>query len=93
MIVKPSKSWVAVVLDNPPEKSPGGIYLPDAAREHFVGALIGTVMAVGPDVLDYQPDDRVLLSGLDGHPCRVGEQEFRMVKDEDLLAHLDTKGS
>lgn len=50
---------IYVVLDDLPEKSTGGLYLP---QTQTAASRIGTVKQVGPDVKLYKEGDKVIAS-------------------------------
>lgn len=54
---------IYVVLDNLPDKSTGGIYLP---QTQAAASRIGTVKQVGPDVTLYKEGDKVITSAYSG---------------------------
>ena len=54
---------VYVVLDALPEKSSGGLYLP---QNQAAASRIGTVKQVGPEVTLYQEGDKVIASAYAG---------------------------
>jgi len=77
------------------EKSPGGIVLPDTAKEK---PRQGVVVAVGRGrqlengrIVEPQVkiDDRVVYSAYAGTEVKVGKEEFLILRERDVLAVLD----
>jgi chaperonin GroES len=58
MKIRPHNDRVLVKRDMDPEKSPGGIIIPERLREF--SAQHGEVLAVGPACRDVKPGDRVI---------------------------------
>jgi len=83
------------VLIKPTEgetKTPGGILLPESAKEK---PQMGTVMAVGPGMLDkdgklvkmlVRVGDRVLYKKWGGSEVKMGTEEWLIVEQKDILA-------
>jgi chaperonin GroES len=73
----------------------GGILLPEAPGSK---KNEGEVVAVGPGALNPQGErippsvsvgDNVLLPEYGGHTVKLGEEEFLLVRDEDILGVLE----
>jgi chaperonin GroES len=80
-------------------KTPGGIIIPDTAKEK---PIQGEVIAVGPGArneagrlvpLDVKPGDRVLFSKWSGTEVKVGGEELLIMKESDILGILEGKGT
>lgn len=83
------------VLIKPTEgetKTPGGILLPESAKEK---PQIGTVMAVGPGTTDnngkeikmlVKVGDKVLYKKWGGNEIKMGTEEWLIVEQKDILA-------
>ncbi len=83
------------VLIKPSEgetKTPGGILLPESAKEK---PQIGTVMAAGPGSVDnhgnpvkmiVKKGDRVLYKKWGGNEVKMGTEEWLIVEQKDILA-------
>ena len=94
--IVPQHDRVLVKLDTSykPEKSPGGIYLPDSAKESPI--VIGTVMSVASGsykdgvfiVPDFMPGDKVMFGQFAGANIDepMGFENFMLVRDADILA-------
>ncbi|KAB5591887.1 Heat shock protein [Ceratobasidium theobromae] len=76
-------------------KTASGIFLPSSATSSPLPEA--TVIAVGPgapnrkgDVVppSVKPGDRVLLPGWGGNSIKVGEDEFFLFKDSEILAKI-----
>jgi len=83
------------VLIEPAEeetKSPGGIYLPENAKEK---PTIGEVLAVGPGKLDengkiiklsVKVGDKVYYKKWGGNEVKVGNEEWLLIEQKDIMA-------
>jgi chaperonin GroES len=81
MNMKPLADRILIAPVKLPEKTEGGILLPESARNDSAH-LEGEVLAVGPKVKDVKPGDHVLYSAEAG--IEVGEN--RLVTFEDCIA-------
>jgi chaperonin GroES len=73
-------------------KTPGGILLPESAKEK---PQMGTVMAMGPGALDKDGNlvkmlvkvgDKVLYKKWGGNEVKMGTEEWLIVEQKDILA-------
>ncbi|CAN8102171.1 unnamed protein product [Discula destructiva] len=76
-------------------KTASGIYLPESSVKELNEAK---VLAVGPGALDkegkrlpigVQAGDRVLIPTFGGSPVKVGEDEFTLFRDSEILAKIN----
>ncbi|GAB7352431.1 hypothetical protein MBLNU459_g2849t1 [Dothideomycetes sp. NU459] len=76
-------------------KTAGGIFLPESAVKELNEAK---VLAVGPGGLDrdgkriapsVQPGDKVLIPQYGGSAIKVGEEEYSLFRDHELLAKIN----
>ena len=81
----------------PPTKSIGGVLLPDSAQTKLNE---GMVISVGPGRRDkdgallpmgVKPDDKVLLPQYGGNDVTLGDEDFTLFRDEDILGVLADK--
>jgi chaperonin GroES len=93
MSYEPIRDRVIIQPDPMEKKTPGGIVLPDKAADR---PQQGTVVSIGPGPLledgGYGPmqceeEDRVLFSPY-ADRVKIGEDEFILCKESDLLAIL-----
>ncbi|GAA5957986.1 hypothetical protein JCM8115_001094 [Rhodotorula mucilaginosa] len=77
------------------EKTASGLYLPSAATHGPPPE--GTVLAVGPGApgkdgqvkpVSVKEGDRVVLPAFGGVPIKVGEEEYQLYRDSEILAIL-----
>jgi len=94
--LKPLANRVLVQKASVKKQTSGGIMIPDSARANELNE--GVVVAVGPGkflkdgslaACTVTVDDRVLLPDYGGTSLTHGDQEFVLLKDEELLAILD----
>jgi chaperonin GroES len=80
-------------------KTPGGIIIPDTAKEK---PMQGEVIAVGPGArdesgrivpLDLKKGDRVLFGKWSGTEVKIDGQELLIMKESDILGVIEGKAS
>jgi chaperonin GroES len=90
--VKPLGDRVFVKVSASEEKTAGGIFLPDTAKEK---PQVGEIAAVGPgrrneDGTRQEPEvkvgDKVLYSKYAGTDIKLGSDEFVLLSEKDILA-------
>src|SRR5574342_269724 len=67
------------------ERTAGGIYVPDAAKEK---PQRGIVQAVGKKVENVKVGDQVLFDKYSGSKLRIDDEECLILKEEDILGVL-----
>ncbi|KAF2018708.1 chaperonin Cpn10 [Aaosphaeria arxii CBS 175.79] len=76
-------------------KTATGIFLPESSVKELNEAK---VLAVGPGAFDkegkriqpsVQPGDKVLIPQFGGSPIKVGEEEYSLFRDHELLAKIN----
>jgi chaperonin GroES len=97
MAIQPLGDRILVKLLDQEEKSPGGIIIPDTAKEK---PQEGQVIAVGKGrlledgtvrALEVKIGDTVLFAKYSGSEVQHKEKEFLIIKEEDVLAILKGK--
>jgi chaperonin GroES len=86
MKLKPLKDRVVVSYSEEVEKTAGGIYVPETAKEK---PQQGQVEAVGPEVKELKVGDTVLFPKYQGDKVKVGDAEQLVIKEEDILAKVE----
>jgi len=86
MKLKPLKDRVVVSYTEEPDKTAGGLYVPDSAKEK---PQIGKVEAIGSEVKDLKVGDMVLFDKYSGSKVKVDEQEQLVIKEEEILAIVE----
>jgi chaperonin GroES len=89
MKLKPLKDRVVVSYSEEIEKTAGGIYVPDSAKEK---PQQGKVEAVGPEVKELKVGNVVLFDKYSGSRVTVDDKEQLIIKEEDILAIVQLKG-
>ncbi len=93
--VIPLLDRVLVKQDDEPQKTEGGIFLPDTAKE---APQWGTVVKVGPGkVLDngekrpmtVKEGDKVIFGKYSGSKVKIGADELLFMREEDIMAVLE----
>jgi chaperonin GroES len=64
------------------ERTAGGIYVPDSAKEK---PQRGTVQAVGKEVKNLKVGDQVLFDKYSGSKLKIDDEDCLILKEEDVL--------
>lgn len=83
--IKPLADRVLAVREEALAKTSSGLYLPDNAKEKPV---IAKVIAIGPNVKSLKIGDRIVYKGYSTTDLKINENEYLIVKEEDVLATL-----
>lgn len=90
----PLKDRVLIKRVDQEAKSPGGIIIPDTAKEK---PMEGEILAVGPGTrddhgtlhaLDVKVGDRVLFTKWGGNEVKIDGEEYTILKESDILGVL-----
>lgn len=93
--LKPLADKVVIEIEEDNEQSPGGIYIPDTAREK---PQRGKVVSVGPgkllesgqrETMTVKPGDRVLFQKYGGTDVKVEDKEYKILSERDILGILE----
>ena len=79
---KPLGERVFVKFLEEMEKTAGGIYIPDAAKEK---PQRGNIEAVGKDVKELKVGDVILFDKYSGSKINIDNVDYLIVKEEDVL--------
>jgi chaperonin GroES len=99
MQIKPLHDRVVVRRVDEDERSPGGIIIPDTAKEK---PMQGVVVAVGPGARDdsgkrITPDvsegDTVLFGKWSGTEVKIDGEELLIMKESDIMGIIEGKGA
>jgi chaperonin GroES len=81
------------------EKTPGGIIIPDTAKEK---PMEGEVIAIGTGTrledgkiipLDVKVGDRILFGKWSGTEVKFSNQEYLVMKESDIMGIIDSKAA
>lgn len=87
MKIKPLKDRVVVKYsEEEMEKTAGGIYVPDVAKEK---PQKGTVEAVGSEVKEVKKGNTVLFDKYSGSKIKLDDTEYLIIKEEDILGIIE----
>jgi chaperonin GroES len=95
MAFRPLHDRVVIRRIEAEEKTPGGIIIPDTAKEK---PQEGEVIAVGPGtrdergkvvVLDVKPGDRVLFGKWSGSEVLIDGQDLLIMKESDIMGVIE----
>jgi chaperonin GroES len=96
MNIRPLHDRVVVRRIEEDERTPGGIIIPDTAKEK---PMQGTVMAVGPGARDeggsrIQPDvqagDRILFGKWSGTEVKINGEDLLIMKESDIMGIVES---
>ena len=82
---KPLKERVFVSYAEELEKTAGGLYIPDTAKEK---PQSGKVEAVGDEVKSLKVGDKILFDKYSGSKIKLDNVDYLIVKEEDVLGVL-----
>ena len=82
---KPLKDRVFVSYTSELDKTAGGLYIPDTAKEK---PQTGKVEAVGEEVKQIKVGDKILFDKYSGSKINIDNNEYLIVKEEDVLGIL-----
>jgi chaperonin GroES len=82
---KPLKDRVFVSYTEEMEKTAGGLYIPDSAKEK---PQSGKVEAVGDDVKSLKISDKILFDRYSGSKISIDNVDYLIIKEEDVLGIL-----
>ncbi len=82
LVFKPLKDRVFVSYSEESEKTAGGIYIPDTAKEK---PQRGIVESIGIEVKSVKAGDQVLFDKYSGSKIQMEEEEYLIIKEEDIL--------
>ncbi|MDI6801121.1 MAG: co-chaperone GroES [Thermodesulfovibrionales bacterium] len=87
MKIKPLKDRVVVKYSEEDlEKTAGGLYVPDVAKEK---PQRGTVEAVGSEVKELKTGNTVLFDKYSGSKIKLNDTEYLIIKEEDILGIIE----
>ncbi len=95
MKFKPLKDRVLVKYSDEPEKSAGGIYIPDTAKEK---PQKGEIIAVGPgkvtedgklQKMEVKVGDTVLFEKYSGSKINIDDTEYLIIREDDILGIIE----
>ena len=82
MGLKPLHDRVIVKRKDEEEKTAGGIYIPDSAKEKPQG---GEVVAAGPECKTVKKGDAVLFAKYAGSEFSVDSEDLIIMREDDIL--------
>ncbi|MFY9272582.1 MAG: co-chaperone GroES [Thermacetogeniaceae bacterium] len=95
MSLKPLGDRVLLKILETEEKTEGGIFLPDTAKEkpqkgEVVAVGTGKVLADGKKVpIEVKVGDKVIFSRYAGDEVKDGEEKYLLVNERDILGVID----
>jgi chaperonin GroES len=95
MNIRPLHDRILVKRLEGESKTTGGLFIPDAAKEKPIQALVVAVGAGKRDkdgklvALDVKAGDKVLFSKYSGTEVKIDGEEHLIMREDDLLAVLD----
>ena len=101
MKLRPLHDWVVITRSEPAEKSPGGIIIPESAKEKQSEGIVG---AVGPGRIKkgkrgekfmptvLQPGWRVFFNDYSARDINLEGEKITIIREEDVLGILEETG-
>ena len=95
MKFRPLKDRLLVKYSDEPEKSSGGLYIPDSAKEK---PQKGEIIAAGPgritddgklQKMDIKVGDVVLFEKYSGSKIQLDDAEYLIIKEDDVLGIVE----
>jgi len=83
---KPLKDRVFVSYSAELEKTSGGLYIPDAAKEK---PQKGKIEAIGDEAKNVKIGDVILFDKYSGSKITIDSQEYLILKEEDILGIIE----
>lgn len=83
---KPLKERVFVSYSEEQERTSGGLYIPDAAKEK---PQRGRIEAIGGDVKGVKVGDEVLFDKYSGSKISFNDTDYLIIKEEDILGVIE----
>lgn len=81
--LNPLADWVVAEQEEAVTKTASGLYLPDKAAEK---PKIAKVIKIGSKVKEIKAGDRIVYKSYSTTEVKVGDKEYILVKEEDILA-------
>lgn len=90
--LQPTRNQLLVEAERPPEKTKGGILLPEATRQDK--DAIGVVLACGPEIMDdrIKVGARVLYTTFAGQDLVVNHKDYKLITEIDVAAVIASNG-
>ena len=82
MKFKPLKDRVFVKYSEEAERTAGGLYIPESAKEK---PQKGVIEAVGSEVKEIKVGDTILFDKYSGSKINIDNNEYLIIKEEDIL--------
>ncbi|MBI5102769.1 MAG: co-chaperone GroES [Nitrospirae bacterium] len=86
MKFKPLKDRVFVSYSEEGERTAGGLYIPDSAKEK---PQKGVVKAVGSEVKEIKVGNTILFDKYSGSKVNIDNDEYLIIKEEDILGIVE----
>ncbi len=95
MAIRPLDDRIVLKVLDAEETTPGGIVLPDTAKEKpqkgkveavGTGRLLDNGKRVKPDL---KPGDVVLFGKYAGTDVKIGDEEYKIVQEREILAKIE----
>lgn len=84
--LQPLADYVVAQQEVAETKTAGGIFLPDNAQEK---PKVAKIVAVGKEAKQLKVGDRIVYKSYSTTEIKVGNEEYILVKEEDVLATVN----
>jgi chaperonin GroES len=84
--LQPLADWVVAEPEEAATKTASGIYLPDKAAEK---PKVAKILKIGKEVKNVKAGDRIVYKSYSTTDIKLGDKEYILVKEEDILATVN----
>ncbi|MEN9625678.1 MAG: hypothetical protein RL557_6 [archaeon] len=89
MKIKPIGERILIKPIKKEERTSGGIYIPEEAREEKKEAIVEEVGIVQGKELPLKKGDRILYGGYSSDEFEIGKEKYLIIEFKDVLARLE----
>ncbi len=81
--IQPLADYIVASQEEAEERTASGLYIPGGAQEK---PKVAKVLTVGKDVKQVKANDRIIYKSYSTTEVKLGNDEYILVKEEDVLA-------
>lgn len=85
MTIVPLRDMMLVKVKGAQERSKGGLFLPESAKEE---KSEGRIIACGPKVKEVKVGDEILFGKYGGDDIEIEDEKYKMIKEVEVFAIL-----
>ena len=84
--VKPKQDWILIKAELMPDKTEGGIIIPDKSKGRPHKAV---VLAIGPTVKDVGVGESIVFGKYAGTIIHLENEQFMVIREDDIIASYE----